>query len=122
MKSKLSIMSSTKFLVIAFAIVFAADAVVQAATESKRTTAAAAPTSQKQFNTPKEAADALIAAANSFDVAQLKEILGADAADIVSSEDPVSDKNRAASFAAKAKEKTNIGMDPKNGNQAIVTV
>jgi len=122
MKSKLSIMSSTKFLVLAFAIVVAADAVVQAATESKRTATAAAPTSQKQFNTPKEAADALIAAASSFDTAQLKEILGPDATDLVSSEDPVADKNKATAFANRAKEKTNVGMDPKNANQAIVTV
>ena len=122
MKSKLTIMSSTKFLVIAFAIVFATDAAVNAATESKKNTAAAGQTAQKQFNTPKEAADALVVAATSFDVAQLKEILGPDATDLVSSEDPVSDKNRAEKFAAKAKEKTNVGMDPKNPNQAIVTV
>jgi hypothetical protein len=52
----------------------------------------------------------------------LKEILGPDADDIVSSQDPVGDKNRAEKFAAKAKEKTNVGTNPKNPNQAIVTV
>ena len=118
MKSKLS----TKSSVIAFAIVFGAGAAMNAATESKKDSTAAAQTTQKQFNTPKEAADALIAAASSFDTAQLKEILGPDATDLVSSEDPVADKNKATAFANRAKEKTNVGMDPKNANQAIVTV
>jgi DUF2950 family protein len=77
---------------------------------------------QKQFNTPKEAADSLIQAAGAYDVNALKEILGPDASDIVSSQDPVGDKNRAAKFAAKAKEKTNVGIDPKNKNEAILTV
>jgi hypothetical protein len=77
---------------------------------------------EKQFNTPKEAADNLVQAAEAFDVAALKEILGPDSTDIVTSEDPVADKNRAVAFAAKAKEKNNIGMDSKNPNRAILTV
>jgi hypothetical protein len=120
MKSKLNSMTSTKIFLTAFAIMCVVDLTLDAATETKKD---ASPVSQqKQFNTPKEAADGLIAAAGSFDVAQLKEILGPDATDIVSSEDPVADKNRAAAFAAKAKEKTNVGTNPKNPNQAIVTV
>jgi len=121
MKTKFNTMISTKIFLTAFAIVCVIDLAAQAATETKKD-AGALSTTQKQFNTPKEAADSLIAAAGTFDVAQLKEILGPDAADIVSSEDPVQDKNRAEKFAAKAKEKTNVGMNPKNPNQAIVTV
>ena len=60
---------------------------------------------KRAFATAKEAADALIQAAESFDVAALKEILGPDSDDIISSEDPVQDKNRAVAFAQKAKEK-----------------
>ncbi len=77
---------------------------------------------QKQFNSPKEAADSLVAAAQTFDVPALKEILGPDSDQILSSEDPVADKNRAMAFAAKAKEKTNVGMDSKNPKRAILTV
>jgi hypothetical protein len=120
MKSKLHMMTSTNFFLFGFAILCAADVSLMAATETKKDSSATS--QQKQFNTPKEAADSLIAAAGSFDVAQLKEILGPDAADIVSSEDPVADKNKAAAFAEKAKAKTNIGTNPKNPNQAIVTV
>ena len=93
-----------------------------AAPQTKTDAAAVSDSKQKQFNTPKEAADSLVQAAESFDVSALKEILGPDSTDVVSSEDPVADKNRAAAFAAKAKEKENIGTDPKNPNRAIVTV
>ena len=93
-----------------------------AAPQPKSDTAAGAQPNQKQFNTPKEAADSLVQAAESFDVNALKEILGPDSTDLVASEDPVQDKNKAMAFAAKAKEKTAIGTDPKNPNRAILTV
>jgi len=117
-------MTSTRIFLIIFAIDCAVIdlALPAAASEPKKETATASHAAQKQFNTPREAADSLIAAAGSFDVAQLKEILGPDATDIVSSEDPVADKNRAEAFAAKAKEKTNVGVNSKNPSQAIVTV
>ena len=74
--------------------------------QAKQSPAPSSQPSQKQFATPREAADALIQAAGNFDVPALKEILGADGEDLVSSEDPVQDKNRAAAFAAKAREKS----------------
>ena len=77
---------------------------------------------QKEFDTPKLAADALIQVAGNFDVAAAKEILGPDGEDIISSEDPVMDKNRAAAFAAKAKEKTSVEIDKKNPKHAILLV
>ena len=77
---------------------------------------------QKQFDDPKQAADSLVQAAEAFDVAALQEILGPDSADIISSEDPVMDKQRAVAFAAKAKEKSSVVIDKKNPNQAVVTV
>ncbi len=77
---------------------------------------------QKQFDTPKQAADALIQIATNFDVAAAKEILGPDGEDIISSEDPVMDKNRATAFANKAKEKMSVEIDKKNRNHAILLV
>jgi Protein of unknown function (DUF2950) len=121
MKSKLNLTTSVKLFMIVFAIVCVADLSLPAATETKKDSSAAT-SQQKQFNTPKEAADSLVQAAASFDTNALKEILGPDAAEIVSSADPVADKNKAAAFAAKAQEKINIGTDPKNPNRAIVTV
>ena len=55
-----------------------------AAPQPKSDTAAGAQSNQKQFNTPKEAADSLVQAAESFDVNALKEILGPDSTDVVS--------------------------------------
>jgi len=77
---------------------------------------------QKEFDTPKQAADALIQVAANLDVAAAKEILGPDSEDIISSEDPVMDKNRATAFANKAKEKMSVEIDKKNRNQAILIV
>src|SRR5215470_198023 len=69
---------------------------------------------QRTFATPKEAADALVEAAASFDAPVLKEILGPGSEDLVASEDTVQDKNRAAEFVAKAREQTSVKIDPKN--------
>jgi hypothetical protein len=77
---------------------------------------------QKEFSSPKEAANALIQAAASFDAPALKEILGPEGEDLVSSQDPVGDKNRAVAFADKAKEKMAIQTDKKDPNRAILSV
>jgi len=75
---------------------------------------------QKSFASPKEAGDAFIQAAASFDVPALKEILGPHGEDLVSSEDSVQDKNIATAFAAKAHEKNSVTVDPKNPNRAVL--
>src|SRR5213596_637781 len=124
MKSTLRIMTSSKFTLIASAIAsfWLLGFGLHAATPSKPDAAPASQPAQKQFDTPKQAADALIQVAANFDVAAAKEILGPDSEDIVASEDPVQDKNRAQAFAAKAKEKMSVETDKKNPNQAIVLV
>ena len=123
MEPKSHIMTLPKLFVIAGAIVSCTLPVfISQGAEQKTDTAAASQPAQKQFDTPKQAADALIQVAANFDVAAAKEILGPDSEEIVSSEDPVQDKNRAAEFAAKAKEKTSIQIDKKNPNVAILLV
>jgi hypothetical protein len=125
MKSKPNIMTSSKFFVIACAIancIFLGLASQGAPEQKQESTAAASQPQQKQFDTPKQAADALIQVAGNFDPAAAKEILGPDSDDIIASEDPVQDKNRAAAFAEKAKEKNSIEMDKKDPNRAILLV
>src|SRR5436190_5471900 len=99
MQTKLNNMSHENRFLIASAISLCGllCAVTLSAAEQKKE--ATAPSNQKEFKTPKEAVESLAKAAESFDVAALKEILGPDAEDIVSSEDPVADKNRATAFA-----------------------
>ena len=77
---------------------------------------------QRTFDTPKAAADALVAAAESYDLSALKDILGPDGADLVVTKDAVQDKNQLAAFAAKAKEKSEIVPDKKNPNLAILSI
>lgn len=90
----------------------------QAASEGS----ASAPTAAKQFNTPKEAAEVLIRAAEAYDVPALLEIFGPDGKDFIASTDPVHDKSIAADFAAKAREKNVVAIDPKNKMLAVLSV
>src|SRR6267378_2556907 len=124
MKSTLRIMTSAKFTLIASAIVsfWLLGFGLHAATPSKSDAASAAQPGQKQFDTPKQAADALILVATNFDVAAAKEILGPDGEDLISSEDPVMDKKRAEEFANKAKEKMSVETNKKSPNEAILIV
>jgi hypothetical protein len=124
MKLKLKIMTSSKISLVASAILVSCllGLGVQAAPPAKTDAAAASQPKQKEFDSAKQAADALIQVAANFDVAAAKEILGPDGEDLISSEDPVMDKNRAASFAAKAKEKSSIEIDKKDPNRAMLLV
>ena len=130
MKTKRNTMTSSKMMVLVTAILmtgFLASILVGAPEKkgaaAKQGAAQETPQpGQKQFDTPKQAADALIQVATNFDPAAAKEILGPDSEDIVASEDPVQDKNRATEFANKAKEKTSVETDKKNPNHAILLV
>ena len=65
-----------------------------AAPQTKTDAATDSDSKQKQFNTPKEAAENLVQAAESFDVAALTEILGPDSTDVISSKILWLTKNR----------------------------
>jgi hypothetical protein len=95
---------------------------VDVSAQAKSKSAAPAAIRQRTFDTPKAAADALIAAAGSDDVSALKEILGKDGEDIVVTSDPVQDKNQLEAFAAKAKERSEIVPDAKNPNLATLSI
>ena len=124
MISTVNIMKDSKILLIASAILIGGflAPVGQAAEPKPDASAAPAQAKGKEFASAKEAADALVQAAASFDQAALKEILGPDSDEIVSSDDPVQDKNRAVAFAEKAKEKSSIDIDKKKADHAILVV
>jgi hypothetical protein len=81
-----------------------------------------APAGAKTFDTPQQAADALVQAAGNFNVPELLAILGPDAEDIVASKDTVQDKNRTQAFAEDAHKKMSVQVDPKYPNRATVVV
>jgi Protein of unknown function (DUF2950) len=74
------------------------------------------------FDTPQQAADALVDAAEKFDVSALTEIFGPDGDDVVFSGEFAQDRKHAADFAAEAREKKSVSVDPKTGKRAFVLV
>ena len=122
MRTKLDIMTSAKVSLVAFAIFISCSLGLAAQGPPPARPDAASQPKQKEFDSAKEAADALIQVAANFDVAAAREILGPDGQDLISSEDPVMDKSRAQAFAAKAKEKNSIEIDKKDPNRAILLV
>ena len=76
----------------------------------------------RAFNTPEQAAEALVKAAELFDVAALGAILGPDGRDLIVTGEPVRDKETAVAFAAQARAKMKVSIDPKNRNRAIILV
>ena len=117
-------MNSSKlpFLVCSLALSGLLCPALPAAPAPKANTVAAAQPEQREFDTPKAAADSLIQAAESFDVAALEKILGPGSTDVIGSQDPVADKNDAVNFAARAKEKMSLMKDPQNARLTILTV
>jgi hypothetical protein len=92
-------------------------------TVAKRTPPATAGTaSARRFSTPQQAADALIDAAENFDVAELAYIFGPEGEDVVFSGEFAQDRQHAANFVAEAQEKKSVSVDPKTGNRAFLLV
>jgi Protein of unknown function (DUF2950) len=76
----------------------------------------------KSFATAEEAANALIEAAEKYDEAALKEILGPDSYDIIHTGEPARDREVAQKFAEQARIKTNVSLQPKNPRRAILEI
>ncbi|HSE23860.1 MAG TPA: DUF2950 domain-containing protein [Pyrinomonadaceae bacterium] len=93
-------------------LVFASSANAQTSTTAKA----------KHFPTADEAAEALIDAAEKYDESALTEILGPDSYDILHTGEPARDREVAAAFAAKAREKKNIVIAKNNPRRAILEI
>jgi hypothetical protein len=120
MKSKSSIHIGNRIvLAVLVAALFCLPAILSGATQQSSEKATVA---QQGFAKPQEAAEALIKAAESYNVPALLEILGPDAQDLVSSQDPVQDKNKLLAFAEWAHEKQSVSKDPSNKNRFFLSV
>jgi len=75
---------------------------------------------EQSFATPQAAAQALVDATGKNDTAALMKIFGPQGADIVQSGDPADDKDSRAEFAARAREKMNVQMEPSNPDRAMI--
>jgi hypothetical protein len=76
----------------------------------------------RTFATPEQAAEALIAATEKYDLAALDEIFGLEGKDIVRTGEPARDRELSEDFARQAHEKMSVAKDPKNPLRAILTV
>ena len=99
-----------------------AHAIVARQQSAARATVVSAGVNAKMFNTPQQAADELVDAAEKFDVHALEEIFGPDDDDIVLSGEYPQDRQRASDFAAEARKKKSVSMDPKKGSRAFLLV
>ena len=117
MKSKLlgckMLIASLAFLLIACAVPGIAVAQSQPATQVQ---------APKAFDTPQQAAEALIKAAGAYDVPELMAIFGSDGEDFIESADTVRDKNNGEAFAKEAAAKNSIELAKSNPNRATIIV
>src|SRR4029077_18595918 len=74
------------------------------------------------FDTPQQAADALVEAADKFDVVALSHMFGPGGEGVVFSGEFAQDRKHAVDFAAKAREKESVSVDPKSGSRAFLLV
>jgi hypothetical protein len=120
MKQETSVIiaSRTRFAPLVLAILWTFGLQSQAAPQAKDKTGSAA---QRAFASADNAATALVDAAEKYDVPALLAILGPGAQDLVASDDPVGDKERAQSCARLAREKLSVTMYAKR-TRAEVTV
>ena len=99
--------------------VFAAQ---QSAAKVATPATAASTIGPRMFDTPQQAADALVNAAEKFDVAGLTQIFGPEGDDIVFSGEFAQDRKHAADFSAEARTKKSVSVDPRNGRRAFLLV
>jgi hypothetical protein len=76
----------------------------------------------RTFDTPQQAADALVVAAGVFDVGLLDELFGPDTRHVLLSGEDAQDRQRAADFVAMAHDELSVSVDPKTGTRAFVIV
>src|SRR5436190_5230331 len=76
----------------------------------------------KAFASADDAANAFIAAAGSFDVGAIREILGPNSADVLYTGEPVRDRQIATEFAEQAGIKKTVAIDKRNRNRAQLMV
>jgi hypothetical protein len=118
-------MSSRRFrssAVPIFILMLISCAVPAIAAAQAQPVAQAAAQGPKAFDTPQQAADAVIKAAADYDVDALMAIFGPDGKDFVSGGDKVRDKNSAIAFGKEAQTKYSIMMDSSKSGRPVSVV
>jgi hypothetical protein len=113
-----------KFLYVVFGIASCclSETALRTTPQTRATPTVTSQQQQKTFDTAQQAADAMILAVKSDDVAALQEIFGPAGKDFVSTGDDVQDKNSRATFATLAQEKMHVDTDPHNSSRATLSL
>jgi hypothetical protein len=92
------------------------------ATATKTTSSTPRAAGPQTFASAEKAADALIDAAEKFDVDSLIRIVGPQGEDLVLTGEYAQDRERSQEFAAQARKKKQVALDPKTDTRAYVLV
>jgi Protein of unknown function (DUF2950) len=92
------------------------------ASATSTASATATATGPEAFESAAKAADALVDAAEKFDVPSLIRIVGEDGEDVILTDEYALDRESAQEFAAQARKKKQIATDPKNDSRAFLLV
>jgi len=106
-------------LVIPLSAAWAADPAAPAARTTSVKPAVAGP---QTFDSAEKAADALVDAADKFDVSSLIRIVGSQGEDLILTGEYAQDRERAQEFAAQARKKKQVALDPKTDARAYLLV
>jgi len=74
----------------------------------------------RTFATPEDAVAAMLAAAERWDVAELKAMLGPEGEPLVAAADTVADRNHAAAFVAQAREQQRLEFDSSRTSAVLI--
>jgi hypothetical protein len=106
------VLATAIFCLLAFALQAESQSAQQPATQP----------AAKLFDSPQQAAEALITAAGKFDVKALDEIFGPEGHDIILSGEEALDRKNIAEFTTRAQEKNSVKVNPKSPNLATLYV
>lgn len=118
---KWSVVSNRAFRIVAMCACLLAIPMWVAERSAAETKASGAP-SEKTFDSPQAAVDALLDAVEKSDAATLGAIFGPEGDDIIHTGEPARDKQMAADFLERAHRKKEITTDPKTPNRAVLVV
>jgi Protein of unknown function (DUF2950) len=76
----------------------------------------------RTFSTPEQAAEALINAAEKYDVPALEALFGPGGHDLIVTGEPARDEEMSKAFATQARKKMSVAIDPKTPNRATLVV
>ena len=115
-------MNGAKWLSALLAAVAIAALAAEPIPATKPASAKSGTTGPQTFDSPEKAGDALLDAAEKFNVTSLIRIVGPKGEDLVLTGEYAQDRERAQEFAAQGRKKKQVALDPKSDTRAYLLV